>query len=350
VLRIGFIGTGVIAWAHSIGLHAMIKAGVIDANITAAYDCDQRRSAAFASAAGALAVKNLAEVLERCDAVWVCTPTACHDAAVELAVASGRAVFCEKPLAVDLARAEHLAAVVRELGAASQVGLVLRSTPVFRSLRDLASSEELGPAMSVVFRDDQFFPVQGHYASTWRKDFDQAGGGCLIEHSIHDLDILEFCLGPAVELSARTRNFAGHPGIEDVASVSLSFASGATAELTSVWHEILSRPSTRRVELFCRDGLVCVDNDYGGPLYIETSEGTSVRSCEIPDWVGDLPLRHDQVGLALRMYVEEDRAFVESVTGGRAPGPTFDDALRAHTLADAAYRSASAGGEPIRLS
>ena len=64
--------------------------------------------------------------------------------------------------------------------------------------------------MAAIFRDDQYFPIQGTYASQWRADVTQAGGGCLIEHSIHDVDILRFCFGEVDELSARTANFSGH--------------------------------------------------------------------------------------------------------------------------------------------
>ena len=53
----------------------------------------------------------------------------------------------------------------------------------------------LGAPMAAVFRDDQYFPIRGTYASQWRADVAQAGGGCLIEHSIHDVDILRFCFG-----------------------------------------------------------------------------------------------------------------------------------------------------------
>ena len=69
--------------------------------------------------------------------------------------------------------------------------------------------------MAAVFRDDQYFPTQGLYPSSWRADRALAGGGCLIEHSIHDLDILRVCLGKPVEISARTANHAGHyPRVE----------------------------------------------------------------------------------------------------------------------------------------
>jgi predicted dehydrogenase len=275
----------VIAWAHAIGLQAMIRAGVVDAEVVAVHDLDQERAAGFAAVNGAEAVSSTAEVLERADAVWVCTPTAGHGAVVEAAAARGRAVFCEKPLATDLAGAEALTATVAGSGVAAQVGLVLRSAPVFRALHDLLASGELGAPMTATFRDDQYFPVQGVYGSTWRGDVEVAGGGCLIEHSIHDLDILRYCLGEVTEVTGRTANFSGHEGVEDLATVSLQFASGASGELVSVWHDILSRGSTRRVEVFCRRGMAWLDNDFLGPLHVQTTAGTEVRLCPPPAWV-----------------------------------------------------------------
>ncbi len=267
---------------------------------------------------GAAAVADAGEVAARADAVYVCTPTAAHRGAVDEALAAGRAVFCEKPLDRDLARATALVEAVAAAGVTSQCGLVLRSAPVFRSLRDLVAEGTLGAPMAAVFRDDQYFPIRGTYASQWRADVAQAGGGCLIEHSIHDVDILRFCFGEVDRLAARTANHAGHESVEDLAVVSLSFASGLEANLTSVWHDILSRGSTRRVEVFCREGMVWLENEFRGPLHIQTSEGTEVRDCPSPQWVDELPLADDEVGLAIRAYVEADRGFVDAVADGTA--------------------------------
>jgi len=224
---------------------------------------------------------------------------------------------------------------------------VLRSTPIFRALRDAVSAGQLGTPMTVVFRDDQYFPVQGMYGSVWRGDVAQAGGGCLIEHSIHDVDILRFCLGEVSDVTARTAAFAGYPGVEDLATVSLGFASGARAELVSIWHGILSRGSTRRVEVFGSEALAWLADDFRGPLHLESGSGVEVRACPSPAWVDDLPLAQDEIGLALRLYVEEDRAFVDAVNGGTSPEPGFGEALVAHRLVDAAYRSAASGGVPV---
>jgi predicted dehydrogenase len=352
MMRVGFVGSGLIAWAHGLGLKAMIDGGVLSASIVAVHDQREGRARRFAETVGADEVEVVAdarEVARRSDVVWVCTPTGAHRRAVDECLAAGCAVFCEKPLDRDLAAAASLVDAVAATGVASQCGLVLRSAPVFRSLRGLIASGSLGEPMAAVFRDDQYFPIQGTYASQWRGDVAQAGGGCLIEHSIHDVDILRFCFGDVATVAARTANHAGHEGIEDVATVSLSFASGLEAHLTSVWHDILSRGSTRRVEVFCREGMVWLEDEFRGPLHVQTSEGTEVRACPSAPWVDALPLADDEVGLAVRAYVEADRSFVDAVTEGRAPEPGLEEALAAHRLVDAAYRSAANGGRPIDL-
>ena len=77
----------------------------------------------------------------------------------------------------------------------------------------------LGFLFATAFRDDQYFPVQGMYGSTWRKDVKHAGGGTLIEHSIHDIDVLQWLLGDPVSVRAHTASHFGNPGIEDTAAV-----------------------------------------------------------------------------------------------------------------------------------
>jgi predicted dehydrogenase len=92
-----------------------------------------------------------------------------------------------------------------------------------------------------------------------------------------------------------------------------------------------------------------LDNDFLGPLHIETCDGVETRPCNAPQWVCDLPLGDDDVGLAIRSYAEADRAFLDAVAQGRAAEPSFDEALIAHRLVDAAYRSASQGGSPSAI-
>ncbi|MDE3086819.1 MAG: Gfo/Idh/MocA family oxidoreductase [Acidobacteriota bacterium] len=345
---VGIVGAGLMGWAHAIGVKALADAGLVDATVAAVVDTDPDRGAALAAATGAVALHTVADAVDRCQALWVCTPTAFHAAAVEEAVGAGRAVFCEKPLATDLATASSLGAAVAAAGAPAQVGLVLRYSPACLVVRDLVASGRLGPVMTVVLRDDQYFPVQGLYGSSWRGDVRLAGGGCLIEHSIHDVDILRFWLGEVDEVAATTRHVSGRPGVEDVVGARMRFASGATAALVSVWHEVLSRGSNRRVEIFGRDAVAWLDDEFAGPVHVQTTGGTEVLPCAPSAWTAALALGTGG-GLGITAYVEEDRAFLDALAASRAPAPSFDDALVAHRVVDAMYRSAAEGGLPVSL-
>jgi predicted dehydrogenase len=337
-LRVGFLGAGLIATYHSKSLH------VSGADVTWAgvYDPVQDRAKQFALASGATACDSEDEVLDSCDVVYVCTWTAEHLRLVEATAERGLAVFCEKPLGVDLATATEMARAVERAGVVNQVGLVLRHSPAFGMLKALAEDPSSGRPMSVVFRDDQYIPIQGGYASTWRGDVNKAGAGTLLEHSIHDLDMLEHVLGPVVSISAATASFHEIDGIEDVASVLLRFANGATGTLQSVWHDVLERPSLRRVELFCERAYAVLEGDWFGPVeWLSSGSGpTRLDGNELIEEAG-------RRGVALG---NPDELFIEAVERGAPAWPSFADALRAHTLADAVYRSAAEGGVPVTTS
>ena len=336
-VRVGFLGAGLIATYHSKSLHV---AGA-DVAWAGVYDPDPARAEDFARASGATPCASEDDVLDGCDAVYVCTWTAEHPRLVEAAAGRGLAVFCEKPLAVDLATAKAMTDAVDTAGVVNQVGLVLRHSPAFGVLKALAADPASGRPMSVVFRDDQFIPVQGSYRSTWRGDVTKAGAGTLLEHSIHDLDMLEHVLGPVVEVSARTADFHDIPGIEDVATLALRFESGAIGTLTSIWHDVLERPSLRRVELFCERAYAVLEGDWFGPVEWTTTGNAPVRL----DFA-DLEAEAGRRGAALG---NPDALFIDAVVAGTPAWPSFTDALRAHVLADAAYRSAAAGGAPISV-
>ncbi len=330
-VRVGFLGGGFIAHYHGRMLHT----SGVDASLAVVHDPDRAKAERFAEASGARVAATEAEVWESVDAVYVCTWTAEHPRLVAEAARRGLAVFCEKPLAIDLAGATEMVAAVGQAGVVNQVGLVLRDSPAFLMLRDLVGRGDAGRVMSVVFRNDQFIPIQGHYASDWRADPAKAGSGALLEHSIHDLDILEWLLGPITAVSAMSAEFHELAGIEDVAAATLRFESGALGSLVSIWHDLLERPSLRRIEVFCERGYFWLDNDNDGPVHWSRPGGDEgqLGGTELVDALsaGPTPSRNP------------DRAFIEAVAEGRPATPDFADALRAHLVADALYRSAAGG-------
>src|SRR5207244_3490704 len=96
-------------------------------------------------------VVDLPSLLEGVDAVYVCTPTAGHAEIVEAAADAGVAIYCEKPLAKDLAGAERVAGALDRVP--HQVGLVLRTAPVFAAMEHRMRSDAYGRTMTVVLRD-----------------------------------------------------------------------------------------------------------------------------------------------------------------------------------------------------
>lgn len=338
VVRVGFLGAGLIAHHHARSLApAGDRVRIVDC-----FDPDRDRAERFAAAYGGGVAPLIDEVIDAADAVFVCAWTAAHPGLVRAVADAGRAVFCEKPLAVTLAEATAMAEYVHRSGVINQVGLVLRRSPAFRWVAaTLARSRaDIGPVMSIVFRDDQYIPNQGLYDSTWRVDLSKAGAGTLLEHSIHDLDLIRWFMGPVDSVSGRIANFHGHDGIEDLAHVQLNGPSGTTASLVSIWHDLLQRPSQRRVEVFCRRAYFHIESDWHGPVSYDIDGHTGSLAGEaLAAAAADLDGESDNPSVA----------FVDAVAAGRPARPDFFVAVEAHRLCDAAYRSAAAGGHPISL-
>jgi myo-inositol 2-dehydrogenase/D-chiro-inositol 1-dehydrogenase len=339
--RVGFLGAGLIATYHSKSLHVSRA----DASWAGVFDPDRARAEAFAAASGATVCDTEDDVLDSCDAVYICTWTSEHERLVRAACSRGLAVFCEKPLSTSLAGARAMVSCVEDAGVTNQVGLVLRASPAFDLARALIAAPESGRVMSIVFRDDQFIPVQGMYGSTWRSDVARAGAGALLEHSIHDVDLIETLVGPIASVNGRSAAMHGIEGIEDTVVAGFALVGGGLGTLVSVWHDLLARPSLRRVEVLCERAFVSVEHDWFGPV----------------SWTRDGD-RGSVEGDALLAELERhggaapnpDAAFVAAVAAGGGGGgvgasPSFRDALRAHEVVDAIYRSAAAGGAPIAV-
>ena len=376
-LKVGIVGCGFIGTVHSFALGALVKAGLVDAAVVSTFDVEPERAARLADPHGARPAASVDGVLDGVDVVWVCTWTAEHRAIVAAAVDRGLAVFCEKPLAPSFPECVEVAGLLEHVP--HQVGLVLRHAPVFAAAAEEVASGRHGRPLAAVMRDDQFFPTQGHYASEWRADVAKAGGGTLIEHSIHDVDVLAWILGAPAWVRAQVATRFGHAGIDDVATVTLGYDDGVQATLLSVWHQVLSRNSNRRLEVFCEGALLWADDDHLGPLHVETSAGTSEVRGELPEWATSLDVPEEYRAPVVQ-YARPSKAFLDALStgdarrrsgaealgsertpAGRVPRPAESErikatgwpdaatALGAHRIVDAAYCSAADGGATIRL-
>ncbi len=349
-LGIGLIGCGFIGKFHARNIRDIARSGAnaapLDVEYFAACDRDPARATAFAEHAGCkLTTTNAAEVIASpsVDAVYICTETVEHVELVVAAAKAGKHIFCEKPLATTLADARRMHAAVKAAGITNQVGLVLRYSPVFRVIEDLMHQDNLGALLAIQLRDDQFFPVRGQYASSWRGDVARAGGGTLIEHSIHDLDLIARLAGDIDTVRCRTRNISGHKGVEDIAMITFEHTGGHTTQLGSIWHSMDDRPSTRRIEIFFEGGYIATEHDYFGSVVYQGRSGNAVTlsSDEVLSRYMSLegldPVDYDLRSLGGMC----DRAFIQAAIAERPAHPSFADALLAHELVEACYRSAA---------
>ncbi len=344
-LHTALIGCGHIGAFHARNLRDAARSNDVPMRYVATCDLQLDRARRFADLGGcSTATAEAAELLQRpdVDAVYICTETAEHVALVEAAAAAGKHVFCEKPLACSLADAERMLAAVTRAGVTHQVGLVLRYSPVMRVIEDLMQQPDLGPLLTAYLRDDQFFPVGGHYGSSWRADVSRAGGGTLLEHSIHDVDLFLRLFGPVARVRCHTRETRGYPGIEDVALATFEHVGGHQTQLASVWHGVDGRPSTRRLEVFFEGGWIATDHDYfgsitwqgrSGPAVTLSAQQVQARYCELEGLDADAVDERWLAGL-------EDRRFLTAAAAGLAAAPDFATAVAAHRVVDACYRSA----------
>jgi predicted dehydrogenase len=283
------------------------------------------------------------------DAVVVSGPTATHAATIEAAIAAGKAVMSEKPLAPTFATVQHLVDLVSASGVVGQVGFQSRFHPMFTHLKRLVDERTFGEPLGYMLREDQFWPtgsvVAGH--SSWRSDPALSGGGALLEHTIHGCDLLAWLFGPGATVSARTRSLFGF-GVEDIATAQVTHQNEVVGTVTTAFNGVEGREE-RRLEVFFEEATVEITGDF----IIGAPEDSFVihRARAEPERPDLAALRRElfasygvtREDFLFYQYVA-DRAFVHAVRGGRPASPDFDDAERAHAIVEAAYLSADAGG------
>ncbi|MBX3023441.1 Gfo/Idh/MocA family oxidoreductase [bacterium] len=351
-VRIGLIGGGMIGSTHAAVLQTIAQAMPDRLELVAVADPDAATRDRFQTLYGWAEVYPDHAALLRgaaVDAVFVCTPTVHHAAIVRDVAAAGRHLFCEKPLAMSLPEARAMHAAVQRAGVRAQIGLVLRFSAIYGVIRDLLVDPALGAPMAVVFRDDQCFPIRGLHDTRWRADRQQTAGGTLIEHGVHDLDLLAWLFGPIATLRAWRQNHAGHDGVEDYVAVELAFATGLRAQLVTIWHDMLQRPSNRRLEVFCRRGFLASEADMRGDIELQRGDDP----LELLRW----PAIHERFaarrGRAADRFADwygvpyllQDLSFIEALLADRDPDPGLEVGVEAQRLAAAVYEAAERGTE-----
>jgi predicted dehydrogenase len=251
-------------------------------------------------------------------AAVVCSATAVH-------------VLCEKPLATSVDDAEAMVATCHEHGVQLHTAFVSRFYPAVLELRELIAAGELGRIRGLVGGNRGRPPLPPRYPS-WITEAEAAGGGALIDHSVHVLDAMRFVTGlEPVEVLAETATLFVDTAVEDSALVSVVFDGDVPASIDPSWSVTPESPW-----------------DYDFYLRVLGSEGSLTLSTGRESL--HVSGRHGgRTHTLLPFEPDIDQAmidaFLDSVAAGRVLDPcaTGEDGLRAVQVARAAYASADAG-------
>ncbi|WP_200832628.1 inositol 2-dehydrogenase [Candidatus Halocynthiibacter alkanivorans] len=321
--RIGLLGAGRIG-----RVHAKAIAGQSNATLVAVAD-------AFEAAANEVAgeygcdVRTVDAILaaDDIDAVVICTPTNTHADLIEKFARAGKAIFCEKPIDLDLKRVRECLAVVEDCGATLMLGFNRRFDPHFAAVKDAIATGKIGKVeqVNITSRDPGLPPL----------DYIDVSGGIFRDMTIHDFDMARFLLGDeiaTVQASASClvdAKVAEHNDF-DTASVILTTGSGRQCVISN------SRRATygydQRIEVHGSDGMIAAENQR--PVSIEIANGDGFTRPPLHDF---FMTRYTEA------YAAEIAAFVAAINDGTAATPSGKDGEAALALAEAALKSVAEG-------
>jgi len=318
-IRFGLLGAGRIG-----KVHAKAVTGDANARLVAVADAFPAAAQAIADQYGC-AVRSIDEICaaKDIDAVVICTPTDTHADLIEQFVKAGKAVFCEKPIDLSLARVKACLATVRAHKGKLMVGFNRRFDPHFRAVRAEIDKGTIGAVEMVVIisRDPGAPPV----------DYIKRSGGIFRDMTIHDFDMARFLLGEEIDEVVATAAVLvdpeiGKAGDFDSVQVMLKTASGKQAVISN--SRRASYGYDQRIEVHGSKGMAAAENQR--PVSIEVANGSGYTRPPLHDF---FMTRYTEA------YAAEIAAFIAALGGKGAASPSGEDGLVALALADAALKS-----------
>ena len=329
MLRFCLIGAGFIGPVHAANIAAHPRAELkyaVDLDPAAAQALVVKYGCAAASLETALADSEI-------DAVVICTPPRTHAALIEQAARAGKAIFCEKPVDLDLEKVRACGAVLRETKVPFFVGFNRRFDPTHRALADAIRAGDIGrPEMLVLSsRDPEISPPDYVAAMPF---------GIFYDTMIHDFDMVRWLTGDEpVEVFAKVSTMLDereNPHRDaDTAMVLLTMASGALVHVNSSFRAVYGYD--QRIEAFGPGGMLVSRNQRATSL--ERHDGSGMRSD---------PCMHFFIERYREAYRLELDHFVSVVESRGQFEIGFDDGRRALEIAYAAMQSAKAG-QPVSM-
>lgn len=306
---------------------------------------------------------------EDIDIIDICSPGWLHAEIATAALAAGKHVLVEKPLANSMAESEAMVAAAqsaRTAGVRSMVGFNYRRIPALALARKLIADGDLGTVRQVRASYLQDWLADAEAPMTWRLRKETAGSGALGDIASHAVDQVQHLLGDTVtEVSGKLHTFTTErpgPGgpepvtVDDAAWATLSMAGGAVASV-DVSRVALGQKNALRVEVYGTTGALTFNLENPNELhYMNGSDPIEVQGFRRilvtepghPYMSGWWPQGH-VIGWE-HSFTHQIRDFLLNIADGTDPSPSFEEGLGVQQVLAAIEGSAAAGGATVPVS
>ncbi|WP_284616909.1 Gfo/Idh/MocA family protein [Aquabacterium humicola] len=303
-------------------------------DVVAVASGDLARARAFAGEFGiARACDDVAALLAdpAVQAVYISSTNERHEAQALAAAAAGKHVLCEKPLALDLEAAHRMVRACREAGVVLATNHHLRNAATHRRLRELVREGAIGRPIAARVFHAVYLPPQ---LQGWRIDNPQAGGGVVLDITVHDVDTLRFILDaePVEAVALGQQAGMGQGGLEDGVMAVLRFDNGVTAQLHDAF--TIAHAGTG-IEIHGERGSL-----FGRDVMTQRATGTLT----LRDDRGERPVDvvHEN------LYIRGVAAFCAAMAGEGVPSASGEDGVRSLAAA-LAVQQACRGGQRVAI-
>jgi myo-inositol 2-dehydrogenase/D-chiro-inositol 1-dehydrogenase len=323
--EIPMVGIAVLGCGRIGRIHARNLARHPRARLVRVFDVLAQAAQQTAAELGVKIARSVDEALSdpQVAAIVVATPSDTHVPLISAAVKAGKAVFCEKPVDLDLERARACGEEIAASHARVMIGFNRRFDPSFRSLRERLLQGEIGTLQLAVITSRDPAPPPASYI--------KVSGGLMRDMTIHDFDMARYLAGDIVQVQAFGANLVdpniGKLGDIDTCAVSLRARSGALVQISN--SRRCAYGYDQRLEAFGSAGMLQAGNQYPTSVESWNAERTAARD----------PALHFFLERYRHAYESELDAFVAALEDGRAMSPDFADGVQALRLAVAAEES-----------
>ena len=326
MLNIVLIGAGRIGRMHAQNIFLHPKC-----NLSFVYDVDQKSATDIANKYNSRVASSVEEAItnKATDAVFIASATPTHVNFITKAAQSEKAIFCEKPIDLDIEKVNQCLKEVKNYDVPIQIGFNRRFDNSHRKVKLAKENGEIGELEMVIISSRDPEPPG--------LDYLKAAGGFFRDTTIHDFDLSRFILGedPIVEVFAYGSQLISEEckdlGDHDTAMFIMKSQKGVLIHINNSRRAVYGYD--QRVEVFGSKGMMISNNQS-----VTSVEKFDDKSTHVKDPIHFFFIeRYDQA------YKDQLDAFINIVINKEKPSVTFEDGRNALILANAAYESFETG-------